>query len=55
LLLAGFSKLFQWLWVRKGAYPRVEHLEGASFRQAPAFLTTIRLGYKSVPRTNIPA
>jgi hypothetical protein len=30
LFLAGFSSLPIYLWVRPGAYPRVEHLKGAS-------------------------
>ncbi len=35
-----------------GAYPRVEHLQGASLRQAPALPTIIRLGWKGLPETN---
>ncbi len=31
---------------------RVEHLKGASLRQAPALLVNIRVGYKSLPGTN---
>jgi hypothetical protein len=30
LSMASFSSLVQCLWVRPGAYPRVEHLTGAS-------------------------
>ncbi len=31
------------LWVRPGAFPRVEHMKGASFGQPLALLTNIRL------------
>ncbi len=30
LSLASFSSLVWWLWVRPGAYPRMEHLKGTS-------------------------
>jgi len=40
------------LWARPGAYPRVEHLKGASFGLAPAFLANIKLGWKGLFRTN---
>jgi hypothetical protein len=45
LCLTGFSSLFYCLWVRPGAYPRVEHLKGASLRQVPALLANITLGW----------
>jgi hypothetical protein len=38
--------------VRPGAYPRVEHLKGASLGWAPALLANIRLGWKGFPGTN---
>ncbi len=50
--LASLSGLAKCLWVRPGAYPRVEHLQGTSLRQAPALPATIRLGWKSLPGTN---
>jgi hypothetical protein len=37
---------------KAGAYPRVEHLKGASFGLAPALPTKIRLGRKGLPETN---
>ncbi len=40
------------LLVRPGAYPRMEHLRGASLGKAPALLTSSRLGWKGLPRTN---
>ncbi len=36
----------------EGAYPRVEHLKGASLRQAPALTANIRLGWKGLAGTN---
>jgi len=39
-------------WVRPGAYPRVEHLKGASEDQAPALTANIRLSWKDMPRIN---
>jgi hypothetical protein len=38
-----------YLWVRPGAYPRVEHPKGASLG---ALLANIRLGWKGLPETN---
>jgi hypothetical protein len=35
LSLESFFSLVQCLWVRPGAYPRVEHLKGASLRYVP--------------------
>jgi len=35
-----------------GAYPRVEHLKGASFGQALALSTNIRLSWKGLLGTN---
>jgi len=35
-----------------GAYPRVEHLKGASLRKALALPANIRQGWKSLPGTN---
>jgi len=40
------------LWVRPGAYPRVEHLKGSSIGLAPALPTNLRLGWKFLPGTN---
>jgi len=40
------------LWVRLGAYPRVENLNGASLGQALALSENIRLGWKGLPGTN---
>ena len=34
------------------AYPKVEHLNGASLRQAPALLANIRLDWKGFSGTN---
>jgi hypothetical protein len=50
--LASLSSLVQCLWIRSGAYPRVEHLSGASFEQAAALPSDIRLSSKGLPRTN---
>jgi hypothetical protein len=44
------GKLFQW--VKPGAYPKVEHLKGASVGSALALPAKIRLGWKNLPRTN---
>jgi hypothetical protein len=38
--------------LRTVAYPRVEHLKGASLGQAPALPANIRLGWKGLSRTN---
>jgi hypothetical protein len=40
------------MWVRPGAYPRVEHLKGASFGYAPALSANIRLSWEGLPETN---
>jgi hypothetical protein len=40
------------MFVLEGAYPRVEHLKGASLRQAPALTANIRLGWKGLAGTN---
>jgi hypothetical protein len=40
------------LWVRIGAYPRVEHLKGISLGKAPALPTNTGLGWKGLPETN---
>ncbi len=37
---------------RAGAYPRVEHLREALLGQTQVSSTNIRLGWKSLPRTN---
>ncbi len=52
LSLASLSILVYCLWVRTGAYPRVEHLKGASLGYALALPTNIRLGWKGLPGTN---
>jgi len=41
--------------VRPVAYPRVEHLKGASLRKALALPANIRQGWKGLPGTNTPA
>jgi hypothetical protein len=38
--------------VRPGAYPKVEHMNGASLGQALALPSNIRLGWKGFARTN---
>jgi len=38
--------------MRAGAYPRVEHIKGASFGLAPALSENIRLSWKGLPGTN---
>ena len=35
-----------------GAYPREEHMKGASLGQTLALPANIRLGWKGLPRTN---
>jgi len=40
------------LCLRPGAYPKGEHLEGGSLGYALALPTNIRLGGKSLPKTN---
>jgi hypothetical protein len=47
--MASFSSLVLCLWVRPGAYPRVEHMKGASHWVGPA---NIILGWKGLPGTN---
>jgi hypothetical protein len=37
---------------RPGAYPKVEHLKGASLRKALALFANIRLDWKGLPGTN---
>jgi hypothetical protein len=44
LSLIGLSSIINHLWVRPGAYPRVEYLKSASLGQAPAFAINIKLG-----------
>ncbi len=46
------SSIVHCLRARPGAYPRVEHLKGASIGQVLALPTNIRLGYKGLPGTN---
>ncbi len=38
--------------MRPRAYPRLEHLKGASLGYATAFPTNITLGWKGLPATN---
>jgi len=40
------------LWVRPGAYPRVEHLKGGSLGYAQALLANIRRGWKGLAGIN---
>jgi hypothetical protein len=46
------GKPFQLFVGKAGAYLGVEHLKGASIRQALALPTNIRLDWKGFPRTN---
>ncbi len=39
--------------VRSGTYPRLEHVKGASLRQASALPANIRLSQKGFPGSNI--
>jgi hypothetical protein len=50
--LASFSNLTKCLWVRPGAYQRVERLKDASLGKAPALPINIGLGWKGFPGTN---
>jgi hypothetical protein len=52
LSLASLSCIVLCLWIRSWAYPRVEHLKGASLGYAPALPTNIRLGWNGLPGTN---
>ncbi len=53
LFLASLSNLVQCLWVRPGAYPRVEHLKGACYLGWHLALpANIRPGWKGLPGTN---
>ncbi len=54
LSLASLSSLVC-LWVRPGAYLRMEHLKGTVLGLVPALLSNIRLGWKRFPGTNNPA
>ncbi len=47
LSLAIRSSLVLCLWVRPGAYPRVQHLKGASL--GSALTPNIKLGWKGLP------
>ncbi len=49
---ARLPSLIQCLWVRLGAYHRVENLKGVSLRWAPALPANIRLGWKGFPGAN---
>jgi hypothetical protein len=46
LSLESLSSLVQCLWVRPGAYTRVEYLKGASLGSAPALPANIILVWK---------
>jgi hypothetical protein len=48
----GFSSPVRYLWLRQGAYLRVEHMKGVSLGQTPPSLTNIRLGWKGLPGKN---
>jgi hypothetical protein len=52
LSLASLSSQVYCLWVKPGAYLRVEDLEGASLGWAPGLPANIRLGLKGLPGTN---
>jgi hypothetical protein len=43
------------MWVRPGAYPRVEHPKGASIGLPLALPANITLGWKGLPGTNTQA
>jgi hypothetical protein len=45
----------QCLRVRPKAYPRVEHLKDASSEQTPELTANLRVGWKDLPGTNLPA
>jgi hypothetical protein len=46
------SSLVRYLWLRQGAYLRVEHLKGVSLGYTPPSLTNISVGWKGLPGTN---
>jgi hypothetical protein len=46
------GKPFQRIWVRQGAYTRVENLKGALLRLVQALHAIIRLTWKGSPETN---
>jgi len=48
LLLASLSTLVYRLWVRPGAYPRVEYLEGVSYGYAPTLLAKTIVYWKGL-------
>ncbi len=48
----SLSSLVKYLWVRPGAYPRVEHLKGALLSQTQVSPANIRLGWKGLPGTH---
>jgi len=50
--LAGLSSLVKCLWLRKGVYPKVEHLKGTSLGYAPTLPANIRLGFKGLLGAN---
>jgi len=52
LSLARLSTLLYCLWVRLGAYPRVEHRKDAPLRLAVALLANNRLGWSGFQRAN---
>jgi hypothetical protein len=53
--MTGLSNIVSCMWLRPGAYPRVEHLKCASLMKVLVLHTDIRLGWKSLPGTNTPA
>ncbi len=48
---ANLFRLYKCLWVRSGAYPRVDHLKVSPFGQTLTMYVNIRLGCKSLPNT----
>jgi hypothetical protein len=50
--MASLSSLVYCLSVTSGAYPRVEHLKGASLVYPPVLSTNIRLGWRGLLGTN---
>jgi hypothetical protein len=49
---SSISSLVKYMWVRPGAFPRVEHLNGVLLGYAPALPANVRLGKKGLPGTN---
>jgi hypothetical protein len=48
---ASLTSIVYCLWVRPGAYPKVEHLKGAFLASALDLVANIRLGWLGLPGT----